>query len=76
MSNTLRAGADTATKIRRKTIGWFEDGKEALLPAIKAKNDLLENMRSAVGDEKEELRKRMKAANDLVRDRVTMAKAE
>jgi len=35
MKNILRAGADTATEIRTKTIGWFEDGKEALLPAIK-----------------------------------------
>ena len=38
VGNMLWAGADTVIIEQRKIMCWFEDGREVLLPAIKAKN--------------------------------------
>ena len=35
--NVMRAARDTATIIKRPTIGWFEENKELLNPPIKEK---------------------------------------
>ena len=60
MSNMLQASADTATKIQNKTIGWFEEEKETMIPTIKSKNKLLTDMRLATGTKKDELRVEVK----------------
>ena len=39
--NVLRAARDTATILKRPTIGWFEENKELLQPPIQEKHSLL-----------------------------------
>ena len=40
LENVMRAAKDTATTIKRSTIGWFEENKELLKPPIKEKHSL------------------------------------
>ena len=73
--NVSRAGAETATQPKAAEIGWFEDKKDFLLPAIKEKNLVLSQMRIATGEMKEELNSKLKKLKFTVNDKIAIAKA-
>ena len=72
--NVMSAAKDTATTIKRPTTGWFEENKELLKPPIKEKHSLQAKWRSATGDLKVSLLKKLRAATKVVKDKVAIAK--
>ena len=75
LENVMRAAKDTATTIKRSTIGWFEENKELLKPLIKEKHSLQAKWRSATVDLKVSLMKKLRDATKVVKDKVAIAKA-
>jgi len=75
MENIMRAGADTAMRIKTPTKGWFGGNREDLQPKIQAKNRLLNEMRKAEGEEKDSLKKKLREASEEVSHRIAIAKA-
>ena len=74
LENVMRAAKDTATTIKRSTIGWFEENKELLKPLIKEKHSLQAKWRSATVDLKVSLMKKLRDATKVVKDKVAIAK--
>jgi hypothetical protein len=75
MENIMRAGADTAMRIKTPTKGWFEENREDLQPKIQAKNRILNDMRKAEGEEKDSLKMKLREASKEVSHRIAIAKA-
>jgi len=71
----MRAGEDTATRIKAPIKGWFEENKEELQPAIQAKHELLSKMCASTGEERESLRKKLKKSSEKISHHIAIAKA-
>jgi hypothetical protein len=75
MENIMRAGEDTAMRIKAPVKGWFEENREELQPVIQAKHELLSKMRASTGEERECLRKELKESSEKVSHQIAIAKA-
>ncbi len=60
--------------LKSTEIGWFEDEKEILAPAIKEKNSVYSQMNAAVGEKKEKLNILYKELKGSVRDKIATPK--
>ena len=73
--NVLRAARDTATIIKRPTIGWFEENEALLQPPIKEKHLLRSKWRSATGNLKDDLLIKQRETSNIVKDKIALARA-
>ena len=71
----MRAGEDTAMRIKAPVKGWFEENREELQPVIQAKHELLSKMRASTGEERASLRNELKESSEKVGHQIAIAKA-
>ena len=71
----LKSATETATKLRSEDKRWFYHSKEALLPAITHRDQLLHSLRTATSHRATGIKTALNTAQEIFTDTISLAKA-